>query len=309
MMPSASPRLILETLLPHLRVAAAYARQIQSRIVAHPDKAAQNFFAAALSDADLSIQTFVEVLLLGLFPEVRFYGEEYEKTYNTKYFKAIDLGEQDDYLITLDPIDGTQFYLDGFSNYQIILNVLNREDYEAVLAISPAQDLYYYALRGEGCWRGNLEADLSDCQPWTVCASDSSSDLPGNTVILGWDLSFLVPRLRQRYSVVDLSTDYSRQVQIPTINGILSGELAGCVLKAGQWIDSAALAFMAQEAGCIVTGLDGQPLPPLYTCQNYRRAGVIAAVSSAVHQHLLEAVQESRQAEDENYVSEMNEAD
>ncbi|MBW4464101.1 MAG: inositol monophosphatase family protein [Pegethrix bostrychoides GSE-TBD4-15B] len=279
-----TPRQILETLLPHLRVAAAYARQIQSRIVAQPDKASPNFFAAALSDADLSIQTFVEVLLLGLFPKVRFYGEEYEKTYNTKYFKAIDLGEQDDYLITLDPIDGTQFYLDGFSNYQIILNILNRDDYEAALAISPALDIYHYALRGQGCWRGSLDTPLPDCQPWKIQTT-------GKTVILGWELSSLVSPLSQHYSVIDLSTDYSRQTQIPTFNAILSGELAGCVLKAGQWIDSAALAFMAQAGGCIVTGLDGQPLPPLHTNQNYRRSGVLVAVSPQVHQHLLAAVQ------------------
>jgi 3'-phosphoadenosine 5'-phosphosulfate (PAPS) 3'-phosphatase len=34
------------------------------------------------------------------------------------------LGDKNDYLVTLDPIDGTQFYLDGHSNYQIILSVL-----------------------------------------------------------------------------------------------------------------------------------------------------------------------------------------
>jgi len=290
-MPPTSPRLILETLLPHLRVAAAYANQIQSRSVAQPDKESHNFFAAALSDADLSIQTFVEVLLLGLFPEVRFYGEEYEKTYNTKYFKAIDLGEQDDYLITLDPIDGTQFYLDGFPSYQIILNVLNRDDYEAVLAISPALDLYHYALRNQGCWSGSLDTALTDCQPWTI-QPDSNPDHNSdrNTIVLGWDLSRLVPSLSRHYRVIDLSTDYSKQTRVPTFNNLFTGNLAGCVMKAGQWIDSAALAFMAREAGCIVTDLQGQPLPPLYTCKDYRRAGILVAVSPQVHQQLLEAV-------------------
>lgn len=280
-----TPRLILETLLPHLRVAAAYARQIQSRIVAHPAKEAANFFAAALSDADLSIQTLVEVALLGLFPDIRFYGEEYEKTYNTKYFRAIDLGDQDDYLVTLDPIDGTQFYLDGHSNYQIILSVLNRDDYEAVLAITPAQNIYYYALRGQGCWQGNLEDRLEDCRPLRI-------ERPNSTVFLGWALKMLKPKLSERYQVFSIATDYSSAVQVPSFNGILNGELTGAVLQASQWIDSAALAFMAQEAGCIVTTLDGEPLPPLHTCQDYRRAGIILATSAAVHQDLVEAVQQ-----------------
>ncbi|MDA0866104.1 MAG: inositol monophosphatase family protein, partial [Cyanobacteria bacterium] len=75
-----TPRQILETLLPPLRLAAGYAHHIQGKIVSQPDKsdANTNPFSAALTDADLSIQTFVEVALLGAFPEIRFYGEEYE---------------------------------------------------------------------------------------------------------------------------------------------------------------------------------------------------------------------------------------
>lgn len=278
-----SPRTILEALLPQLRVAAAYADQIQSRIVSQPSKETDNFLAAALSDADLSIQTFIEVTLLGLFPHLRFHGEEYEKTYNTKYFRGIDLGESDDYLITLDPIDGTRFYLDGHSNYQIILAVLNRDDYEAAIAVSPAQQIYSYALRGGGCWQGSLIDDLAACQPVTVQASSS-------TVFLGWDLQALKPGLSARYRVIDITTDYSSATQIPAINGILTGDIAGAVLKAGQWIDSAALAFMAHEAGALVTTLTGEPLPPLYTCRDYRRSGVLIAASSEVHQDLLAAV-------------------
>ena len=74
-----SPRDIIATLLPHLRVAAGYARHLQSKIASLPDKdAGDNVFTAALTDADLSIQTLIEVAILGSFPEMRFYGEEYE---------------------------------------------------------------------------------------------------------------------------------------------------------------------------------------------------------------------------------------
>ncbi|MEM1239921.1 MAG: inositol monophosphatase family protein, partial [Cyanobacteria bacterium P01_H01_bin.26] len=107
-----TPREILAALLPNLKVAAGYAQKIQASIVAQPDKfESDNFFATALTDADLSIQTFMEVTLLSLFPDIRFYGEEFEQTYNTKYFRSIEFGPQDDYLVTLDPIDGTRFYM------------------------------------------------------------------------------------------------------------------------------------------------------------------------------------------------------
>jgi fructose-1,6-bisphosphatase/inositol monophosphatase family enzyme len=279
-----TPRLILETLFPHLKVAAKYARQIQSKIAARPAKDAESFFGAALSDADLSVQTLVEVALLGTFPSIRFYGEEYEPSYNTKYFRAITLGSKDDYLVTLDPIDGTQFYLDGHSNYQIILSVLNWDDFEAAIAISPAQDLYCYALRGEGCWQGMLETGLEACRPLQIRETSS-------TILLGSGMESLATRLREHYQVIDVATSYSKDVQIPNVNGILSGELAGAVIRAGKFIDGAALAFLAQEAGCIVTTLNGDPPPLLYKCENYQRPGLILAASASVHQHLLESVQ------------------
>jgi len=279
------PRQILAALLPPLRIAAAYARQIQPMIAARPAKdQSENFFATALSDADLSIQTLVEVALLGTFPNLRFYGEEYELSPNTKYFRATDLGSQDDYLVTLDPIDGTQFYLDGYANYQIIFSILNQDEFEAVLAISPAQNRYDYALRGQGAFRGSLDDELEACSPLRVASTTS-------TILLGWGMAALAGPLRSRYRVINIATDYSPSTQIPNLNGILSGEVTGAAIQSGKFIDGAALAFLAQEAGCLVTTLDGSAPPPLHQCADYQRPGLLIAASPLVHQHLLEAVQ------------------
>jgi myo-inositol-1(or 4)-monophosphatase len=290
-LPTPAPRQILATLLPYLRTAGAYAKQIQRQIQAQPDKDGKgdNFFASALSDADLSIQTMMEVVLLGLFPQVRFYGEEHEQTYNTKYFRAIDLGPQGDYLIALDPIDGTQFYLDGHPNYQIILSVLNADEFEAVIAITPGQDLYYYTLRGEGTFRGDLHQELADCQPLAIAA-------PTKAICLGWHMGNVAPLLRDRYAVFHTKADYSRDRPIPNFNGLLSGDLAGAVLARGQFIDGAALAFMAQEMGYIVTSFDGSPPLPLHRCEDYQRPGMVVAASAEIHQDLLQAVKTAQLA-------------
>lgn len=283
--PNPTPRQILATLLPYLKTAGAYARHIQQHIQAQPDKDGKgdNFFASALSDADLSIQTMMEVVLLGLFPQVRFYGEEHEQTYNTQYFRAIDLGQQGDYLIALDPIDGTQFYLDGHNNYQIILSVLNADEFEAVIALTPSQDIYYYTLRGEGTFKGYLHQALEDCQPVKI-------DSPTKAICLGWQMGDIASQLRSRYTVFHTKADYAKDRPIPNFNGLLSGDLAGAVMARGQFIDGAALAFMAQAMGYIVTTLDGTAPPPLHTCQNYHRPGMVIAASAEIHQDLLQAV-------------------
>lgn len=282
-MPHPTPRQILETLLPHLRIAAAYARQLQPKIGVLPAKDGDNLFATALTDADLSIQNLVEVVLLATFPNIRFYGEEYEQSGNTKYFRSIELGSAGDYLVTLDPIDGTRFYLDGHSNYQIILTVLNSDHFEAVLAISPAQNIYFYALRGEGTFTGSLDVDLDACIPLEIKS-------PQPVILLATGMSALEPLLKHQYKVIDIATCYSGDEQIPNLNGIFSGDLCGGVLRAGKFIDGAALAFLAQEAGCFVTTHDGSTLPPLHTCQDYSLPGLIVSTSESVQQHLLEAI-------------------
>ena len=281
-----SPREIIATLLPHLRVAAGYARNLQSKIKSLPDKnTGDNFFTAALTDADISIQTLVEVALLGSFPEIRFYGEEYEKSCNTKYFRSLELGQKGDYLVTLDPIDGTKFYLDGNDNYQIILNVLDVEDFAAVLAISPAKNCYYYTFRGEGVYHGSLDLDLARCKPLKI-------NKPKHKILLGWDMAYLKPALDgNKYDILDLENSYSANQNFPNYNGIFSEDLIGWVTKRGKFIDSAALAFMAKEAGCTVTDFEGLPLPALHSCEHYSYSGIIVGANSEVHQDLLTAYQ------------------
>ncbi|MEO1430074.1 MAG: inositol monophosphatase family protein [Cyanobacteria bacterium J06633_8] len=280
-----SPLTILETLLPHLKAAAGYARFLQPKIAALPDKdGGDSFFSAALTEADLAIQNFVEVALLGNFPNIRFYGEEYKSSPNTKYFRAVDFGEKDDYLVTLDPIDGTKYYIDGHSNYQIILSILNTDDYEAVIAISPSEDSYFYALRGKGAFTGNLKMDLSECTPLKV---DSTAK---PTILLGTSMSSLTPILKDKYNIINAAEDYSSSIQMPNLNSIFTGGISGAVKRFGQFIDGAALAFIAKEAGCIVTSLDGSALPPLSQCQDYKLPGLIIATSQSVHQDLLAAI-------------------
>lgn len=287
-----APDLILQTLLPHLRVAAGYAKHLQTRIQSLPDKnAGDNILSAALTDADLSIQTIVEIALLGSFPQLAFYGEEYEQSRNTKYFTATKLTPNHKYLVTLDPIDGTKYYLDGYDNYQIILSILNWESYEAVIAVSPAQNCYYYTLKGQGVYQGSLDRDLTSCQPLQIIN-------PKPVILLGWGMAHLKPfleaSLEDQYQVIDIENCYSTTQQFPNYNGIFTGDLSGWITKRGKFIDSAALAFMAQENGCWVTGFDGLPLPPLSTCQDYSYCGAIVANSLSLHRNLLAACQSAR---------------
>lgn len=285
----ATPDQILQTLLPYLKTAGNYAAQIQSRIHEQPDKAEMpNFFATALSDADLSVQTFVEVVLLAHFPSIRFLGEEHEKTYNTKYFSSIDLGGGDeDYLVTLDPIDGTRFYLDNHPNFQIILTVVTRQGYEGVLALSPAKHEYFYAIKGEGSYRGDWDADWNQCSKLTLA---EPSNHP--TVLLGFAMQSWAESLSDSFDLIQVAEEYSSTTMIPNVNGILTGDIDGAVLAKGNWIDGGAIAFLVQEAGGKVTDLQGDPMPALEDCEDQKFSGLIIATSADIHASILKPLSE-----------------
>ncbi|MEM9447732.1 MAG: inositol monophosphatase family protein [Cyanobacteria bacterium P01_E01_bin.6] len=277
-----TPFEILTTLFPYLKAAAGYANKIQSAIAILPEKGdVDNPFAAALTDADLSIQTMIEVALLGNFPDIRFYGEEYEQSRNTKYFRSTELGPQDDYLITLDPIDGTRFYMDNHPNYQIILGILNADDFEAVIAVSPAHNIFDYALKGQGLMRGKLSDGLDSATPHRL----EKTDQP---ILLGTHMGGFASHLKNRYRLIDVLQDYSKDSRIPNVNGLFFGELSGAVIRLGKFIDGGALAFLAREAGYIVSTLDGAMPPPLKDCTNYCLPGLVMAATPKMHHDILE---------------------
>jgi hypothetical protein len=109
-------------------------------------------------------------------------------------------------------------------------------------------------------------------------------------VYLSGTLGHLVAPLRQHFQVVYLPTDYSPTVLVPNHTGILDGSLTGSVLAEAPWIDSAAMAFLAHEAGCVVTSLTGETLPPLQACAGYQRSVVVIGTSVEVYQRLLEVI-------------------
>ena len=86
-----------------------------------------------------------------------------------------------------------------------------------------------------------------------------------------------------------MGNDYSSDAIIPNHNGILSGCICGVVMRSAKFIDGAALAFLAQQAGCIVTTHDGGSPPPLNACENYGRPGLLVGATESVHRDLLEA--------------------
>lgn len=286
----ADPLSVLETLLPHLRAGAEYALRIQSRIAHQPDKATigENRFAAALSDADVSIQTAIEVAVLSAFPQARFHGEEYASSVNTKYLAGTWWDEgSNDWVFLLDPIDGTRYYLDQ-GEFQVIFSIASPEKFEASVFLFPRRRKIVYAVHGAGAFIADWSIpSLRMAQPFRltpVAAPVYISRTPYRD-----DASL------SEHGVFQVNRDYRPGPQTPIYAGFFFGDFSAIVMSSGQLIDGAAAAFVAAEAGAIVTTHRGEPMPPPRSAGSDRAIeGLVISVEQSVHDRILAGIGEGR---------------
>jgi len=261
-------RSIIDSLLPTLKSCATYSLEIQRRIQAAPEQKRGNLFAQALSDADGSIQTAVEIELLARYPRLHFFGEE--KTANTKYLAGTwfpeivdsskeialegeidcaELIERGELLAVLDPIDGTRYYLDNL-DYQIVFSLTTRRGILASLVLMPRQNAIFYAEAGKGLYQGTFSDSLADF---------SRIQLPkGNGVVV----ASIFVRLSglpasEVEKVYHLDLDYDGKLPVPNMFSLLLGQLSAAVVPQANLHDNYALAFMAIEGGGYAVKLDG----------------------------------------------------
>ena len=275
---------IIKALLPTLRLAGDYACTIQNQVQPQSDKTefGDNFYATALSDADLTIQNAIELVLLAKFPHIRFFGEEYKTSYNTKYFKSITLGEENDYLITLDPIDGTRAYLDGLPCFSIILTIIKGRSYEGVFVLQPREKHCFYALKGKGAFLGHINDELEDAKPLSL------QPLNSEQIYLSFALADLKAIFKNQFETWCSATDYSPKENIPGCLDLIQGNLAALVIGQGNLIDSAAFAFIAKEVGAIVTAFNGDSFEPFKNVKNMRIEGLIVAHNQEIYQQIFQ---------------------
>lgn len=282
---------IIKALFPIVKLAGNYAARIQDKIKTQPEKNqyGDNFYATALTDADLTIQTAIELAILAQFPNVNFFGEEHEKSYNTKYFKSINFGGKDELLITLDPIDGTRAYIDGLPCYSIILTVIKNKSYEAVFILQPKKGQYFYAIKNQGAFIGNINDNIEDAKKLTL------KELQSRKIYLSFDLANLRNIFNNEFETYCSATDYSKDKNPPEYIDLVNGNLAGVLLAYGNLIDSAAIAFVASEVGAIVTTFEGKSWLPFSDLNNMKISPLIIAHNQDIYQEIIRLLAEVRE--------------
>lgn len=270
-----TPREIINYLLPFMITAGRYSVRIQRNIGTHPAKEGGTIFHHALSDADLTIQSFLEVVLLAQFPEVSFFSEEAEQSLNIKYF-----AHESDLEVLLDPIDGTRSYIDNRDHFQIIVTIHNQTEIVGVLCYMPRRDRCYIAVKGEGAFV------LSTDEMSTGASGTRVSVLPNDGPVLLFNSPELEAIISPHFTVRDLASCYRNGSSEHDSTDLLDSQASAVVLSSCQAIDGGALAFVASEAGAVVTDFTGGPMGNFRTSAKRVLSNIIVATDAELNRKL-----------------------
>lgn len=270
---------LIDWLIPHIQLAGRYALQIQSvAAVLDPKSQFDNAFAQALTAADVSVQTFVEVTLLSQFPELQFFGEEKDKSYNMEYFlKETPLA------VLLDPIDGTRYYMDGHRDFNIILSALDASGYRGAIIEMPAYGQTYIA----DVERGAFVEEKGVRRPLELSAGSKN-------VVSFQSEKYLNVNLTAPYNIIDVSLDYRSNSPCLSTNSILNGRAAAIVATNCSLIDWGVFGFMIERAGGVVTDFAGDPVIFPWQEPEFKIPEILISINPAVHEVLLGALEPLR---------------
>lgn len=262
---------MVEHFLGVLVTAGDYALAIQPRIGGPSQKDGHNAWVSALTDADLSVQAYVEVATLARYPGVRFYGEEHRHSLNQKYFPR-----DAEVSVHLDPVNGTFLYKNQRPGWDIVLSVAERGRLAAAVSYVPSSGRFYLALRGRGALTGERRhARLADLVPLHT--------RPGSRQCLTYQAPEVNARLRGEFACFDIVADDDPARGLDNLNEFYSGRLDAFACRAGECLDWGAAAFIAVQAGGKASRLDGSPLGIFDDFDPQDTVDMVVAADAATH--------------------------
>ena len=147
------PQRFLETVLPIVRQCAAASRVFYGDVADVGKKADSSLTgrraqqaSSVLTVLDAAFQDLILGAVHGRFPHIRCIAEE-----RTPMRRAF-AGNASDYVVILDPIDGTLHFQRGDAPYHVCVGLAHRGRMLAAAVARPNQDKLFTAIRGKGAW-------------------------------------------------------------------------------------------------------------------------------------------------------------
>ena len=229
-----------------------------SRVTVTEKEGVGNF----VTDCDVRVQNYILEQLKQLHPDASFMGEEDE------HHSGVPAGD----CFVVDPIDGTQNFINGYRHSCVSIGMLRNGVPELGVVYNPYQDNLFWAQRGQGAfWNGNP-------------LKDQGKTLAQSVVLFGtaaYDRNLADPTFRLLRAVFDHALD---------LRSSGSAALDICYVASGRcnaffeyhlkpW-DYCAASVILEEAGGRISQINGQPL-------NFSQGVSVLAAGAAAYDEIL----------------------
>nr|VFJ60868.1 MAG: myo-inositol-1(or 4)-monophosphatase [Candidatus Kentron sp. FM]VFK14216.1 MAG: myo-inositol-1(or 4)-monophosphatase [Candidatus Kentron sp. FM] len=255
---------------PMLNIAINAARAAGNLIVRYFDRVdrltiTKKGFNEFVTEVDKQAEQIIVDTLLRSYPHHGILGEE----------GGHRKGEND-FLWIIDPLDGTTNYIHGFPQFSVSIALSYRDRLEQAVVYDPLREELFTATRGEGAKLNNRRIRVSRC--------NSLDDALLGTGFPCRNLEHIDAYL----SIFKTFTTTSAGIRRPgsaalDLASVAAGRFDGFwEFGLAVW-DMAAGALLVQEAGGIVSGLDGR--------DDYLKSGNIIAGNPKIHAVMMHSLQ------------------
>lgn len=210
--------------------------------------------------ADLEAEQAIKNLILARFPEHGFFGEETGKT-----------NPDAEYTWLIDPIDGTKSFVRRYPMFSTQIALMQGSELILGVSNAPAFGELAYAERSQGAFLNNHPLKVSGYTELKQAAL-SLGNIASLAASPQWAaLGQIIPQVQRIRGYGDFLHYHL----------LASGKLEIVIESDVNILDVAALSVIVQEAGGVLTDLNGQTL-------NLASTSILAAASPELHQQVLQ---------------------
>ncbi len=223
-----------------------------------------------LTKADTEINDLVIKRINEAYPEHSIYGEEKN-----------DVKENSKYIWVCDPIDGTMAFSCGLPLFVFSIALVDQSNGQPIFGLvnDPVMKNMYWAYIGSGAYRNGKKIEVS--KENTLKNTYLSTGASGREVGYS-NLSLFKALSERKCKVMKYPSFIYGAIQVA------NGKYSGAVFYAKAGHDVAALKIITEEAGGMVTDLDGNE-------RRYDQDGVGCIVSNRIlHTELLDIVRSGK---------------
>ena len=224
-----------------------------------------------VTEADVASQKAIREVLLGTFPDHDFLAEEEAADRVSSGLAAIPQ-RNSEYRWIVDPLDGTANYVHRLQTYAVSIALEHKNDLILGVVYDPVSEECFTAKKGEGALLNGLPLHTSDCRRLDqamIAVSFSACVERGSIEIARFVEGLHSCRSVRRLGSAALNLAY-----------LAAGRLDAYWATSVQAWDVAAGFLLVQEAGGVVTAIDGQPI-------HIETPQFLAAANPVVHEQML----------------------